>query len=153
GAEPVASESAPTVDDVQPAPAPAQQGSKSGSGPVKVEPVDVPGRSDGCSEGMVRVKGEYCPEVIQEGLEHHPDWEKHQGEPGVAERCLRYKDPSVCVSKKRVHMSFCMDRYEYPNRPGELPRVLTSWEQASAVCAEEGKRLCTEPEFNFACEG
>ncbi|MFO0658427.1 MAG: SUMF1/EgtB/PvdO family nonheme iron enzyme [Polyangiaceae bacterium] len=46
-----------------------------------------------------------------------------------------------------------MDRFEYPNRVGELPQVLTSWHQAVKACADQGKRLCTEDEFNFACEG
>ena len=31
--------------------------------------------------------------------------------------------------------------------------MLTSWVQAGEMCAAEGKRLCTEDEFNFACEG
>jgi formylglycine-generating enzyme required for sulfatase activity len=124
-----------------------------GAGVVTVTPAALPGRTDGCPDGMVRVEGDYCPAVIQECLEHHPEWEKHQGEPGVAERCLRYAEPSKCVSKKRVHLSYCMDRYEFPNAPGELPQVLTSWEQATAICKDQGKRLCGEAEFNFACEG
>lgn len=113
----------------------------------------LPGRTDGCKEGMVRVEGEYCPAAMQSCLEHHPEWEERQGQPGVAERCMKYKEPSECVSAKRVHLDFCMDRYEYPNVPGELPQVLTSWEQAKKLCEGQGKRLCLEPEFNFACEG
>jgi formylglycine-generating enzyme required for sulfatase activity len=46
-----------------------------------------------------------------------------------------------------------MDRWEYPNRIGEKPWVLTSWRDAVKRCAEQEKRLCTEDEFNFACEG
>jgi formylglycine-generating enzyme required for sulfatase activity len=46
-----------------------------------------------------------------------------------------------------------MDRYEFPNTPGQLPQVLTSWLQAAQLCEEQGKRLCGEAEFNFACEG
>jgi formylglycine-generating enzyme required for sulfatase activity len=102
---------------------------------------------------MVRIDGEYCPAVIQECLEYHPEWTKRRGEPGVPDRCMRYREPSRCVAKRRVKLSYCMDRYEYPNVPGALPRVLTSWEQAAARCEEQGKRLCTEAEFTFACEG
>src|SRR5258707_6454575 len=29
--------------------------------PVAVEPLGLPGRTDGCAPGMVRVEGEYCP--------------------------------------------------------------------------------------------
>ncbi|HEY4117211.1 MAG TPA: SUMF1/EgtB/PvdO family nonheme iron enzyme, partial [Byssovorax sp.] len=111
-----------------------------------------PGRSDGCREGMVRVEGEYCPAVVEECLEEHDEY-KNRGDRTVSERCLKYKEPSTCVSKQRRHMSFCMDRYEWPNRVGEVPRVLTSWTQAVSECKAIGKRICTEDEFNFACEG
>jgi formylglycine-generating enzyme required for sulfatase activity len=77
-------------------------------------------------------------------------------EPGkstVSERCLRYKEPSVCLSKARRPMRFCMDRYEWPNKKGELPSLLISWVDAKKECEKIGKRLCTEDEYNFACEG
>ena len=71
----------------------------------------------------------------------------------MSERCLRYKAPTECLSKKRVPMRFCMDRYEWPNQKGELPGLLVSWTDAEKECEAKGKRLCTEDEFNFACEG
>jgi formylglycine-generating enzyme required for sulfatase activity len=71
----------------------------------------------------------------------------------VSERCLRYEAPSVCASKQRRPMRFCMDRYEWPNQKGELPALLVSWVDAKKQCEAIGKRLCTEDEFNFACEG
>ena len=70
----------------------------------------------------------------------------------MSERCLKY-EKSRCFVKERKQLSFCIDRYEYPNKRGELPWVLTSWLQAKALCEKQGKRLCTEDEFNFACEG
>jgi sulfatase modifying factor 1 len=114
---------------------------------------------------MVRVEGSYCPDVEQRCIEHHEEFEKAQkrkaraeakGEEArstVSERCLRYAEPSVCKSKERIPMSFCVDRYEYPNRAGELPALLISWTDAKKTCEAQGKRLCTEREFNFACEG
>jgi sulfatase modifying factor 1 len=103
---------------------------------------------------MVRVSGEYCPGVMQDCLEHHVEYESDKEKrKTVSERCLRYREPSRCVSKRKKSLDFCVDRYEYPNRVGELPRVLTSWKNARKLCAAEGKRLCTEEEFNFACEG
>lgn len=114
----------------------------------------LPGRSDGCAEGMVRVEGFYCPALTQTCLDHHREYDSDKGSrKTVSERCIRYEQPSRCVSKQRKPMTFCMDRYEYPNRVGELPRVLTSWRNAKKLCETEGKRLCTEAEFNFACEG
>jgi formylglycine-generating enzyme required for sulfatase activity len=46
-----------------------------------------------------------------------------------------------------------MDRYEWPNERDTLPRTLVSWLEARKLCAQSGKRLCTDDEFTFACEG
>ena len=48
---------------------------------------------------------------------------------------------------------FWIDRYEYPNLPGQLPRVDVSWEEASALCTARGRRLCTETEWELAARG
>jgi formylglycine-generating enzyme required for sulfatase activity len=50
-------------------------------------------------------------------------------------------------------MDFCMDRYEFPNQNGENPWIAVNWYDANLICEQQGKRLCTEPEWNFACEG
>jgi formylglycine-generating enzyme len=126
--------------------------SASAAAPLPGLPDPLPGRTEGCTDGMVRVDGDYCPALTQDCAEWHPEY-LNRGNRTVSERCLRYKKPSHCVSKKRKKLSFCMDRFEYPNEVGELPRVLTSWVQAGEMCAAQGKRLCTEDEFNFACEG
>ncbi len=46
-----------------------------------------------------------------------------------------------------------MDRYEYPNQKGVLPAVMVNYVEALTTCRAEGKRLCTEDEWTFACEG
>ena len=120
--------------------------------PAEVAPEPLPGSTQGCEDGMVRVEGDYCPALTQDCAEWHPEY-LNRGNRTVSERCLRYTKPSHCVSKQRKKLSFCMDRFEFPNKVGELPRVLTSWVQAGEMCAAQGKRLCTEDEFNFACEG
>lgn len=127
---------------------------------------DLPGITAGCPDGMVRVEGEYCPEVLQKCLGHASDYDKDKartakkreagedvGRSNVSERCLQYEAPSVCLSKKRTHMRFCIDRYEWPNKKGEVPALLVSWVDAKKLCEDTGKRLCTEDEYNFACEG
>ena len=144
GADKDVADAAPAAPTITPADEPVADAAHE-AGPL-------PGRTDGCADGMVRVEGSFCPAAMQDCLEHHPEWEKHKGEKGVAERCLRYREPSRCLAKRK-DMSFCIDRYEYPNTPGELPRVLTSWLDAADLCEAQGKRLCTEPEWNFACEG
>lgn len=50
-------------------------------------------------------------------------------------------------------MHFCIDRFEYPNRRGAYPWIMVDWNEARGICAQEGKRLCTEAEWTFACEG
>lgn len=102
---------------------------------------------------MIRVSGEYCPVVIEKCKQHHKEYESNKEDKNVSERCLHYEKPSRCFVDKRVQLDFCMDRYEWPNKVGEMPRVLTSWLEARAACAKVQKRLCTEDEFNFACEG
>ena len=103
---------------------------------------------------MVRVDGEYCPAVAENCKKHHKEFETAKGDAKktASERCIAYEKPTRCLSKKKQHLSFCMDRFEYPNVVGEIPRVLTSWHQAKKRCEEQGKRLCTEAEYNFACE-
>ncbi|MBI5532907.1 MAG: SUMF1/EgtB/PvdO family nonheme iron enzyme [Deltaproteobacteria bacterium] len=138
--------------DASSADAPSFPGSDGGAADAAAG-AEPDARTDGCEQGMVRVEGEYCPVVIHKCLKHHKEYDSSKDDKNVSERCLRYKEPSRCFVNKRAHLSFCMDRYEYPNRVGEMPWVLTSWLQAKALCEKQGKRLCTEDEFNFACEG
>lgn len=103
-----------------------------------------------CPEGMAEVKGEYCREVDEQCLEHINDKEPTEDE----SRCVHFQKPTTCLDRQaRRQMSFCMDRYEYPNKVGELPMVLVNWADAEYLCKDQGKRLCTESEFSFACEG
>jgi len=99
--------------------------------------------TEGCAEGMVRVRGGWCPQVTQR-CEH---W-MAEG----SERCERFTAPTRCEGRRRP-MDFCIDRYEYPNRAGARPEVMVTWIEATAACAAQGKRLCGENEWTFACEG
>jgi hypothetical protein len=57
------------------------------------------------------------------------------------------------MCESTMHLNFCVDAYEYPNRPGELPTRYASWTEAQALCELAGKRLCYEHEWTLACEG
>jgi sulfatase modifying factor 1 len=46
----------------------------------------------------------------------------------------------------------CMDRYEAPNIEGEPPLVMQSAFDGETWCKAWGKRLCTEAEWEFACD-
>lgn len=47
----------------------------------------------------------------------------------------------------------CVDVFEFPNRPCELPVVWMSPSRAREVCQLEGKRLCKQDEWVLACRG
>jgi formylglycine-generating enzyme required for sulfatase activity len=72
------------------------------------------------------------------------------------ERCADYdRDKWLAMSKElpTQNVNVCMDRFEYPNRKGEYPIIMVSWYEAGAACKTEGKRLCSEDEWTYACEG
>lgn len=45
----------------------------------------------------------------------------------------------------------CIDIFEFPNQPCELPFVWISPAQAAIACELQGKRLCTQHEWSTAC--
>ncbi|CAN5580733.1 hypothetical protein BH09MYX1_BH09MYX1_40090 [soil metagenome] len=49
--------------------------------------------------------------------------------------------------------AYCIDVFEFPNRPCELPIVWAAPTHARTMCALEGKRLCTQNEWQLACRG
>lgn len=104
--------------------------------------------ANACPAGMVLIEGEYCPDVEQKCLEwmDPPTSRYHQF------RCARY-DKSVCKSKERVHMRYCIDRTERVEADSDKPRHFMSWTSSKKLCESEGGRLCRESEWVFACEG
>jgi hypothetical protein len=52
---------------------------------------------------------------------------------------------------KKDTAKFCIDIFEFPNKPCELPMVWTAPSIASVVCNYQGKRLCAQEEWNLAC--
>lgn len=47
----------------------------------------------------------------------------------------------------------CIDVFEFPNQPCELPFVWVAPIQAQLICEMQGKRLCTQEEWTLACRG
>jgi hypothetical protein len=47
--------------------------------------------------------------------------------------------------------TYCIDQFEFPNKPCELPFVWAAPAFAQTTCALQGKRLCTDKEWNTAC--
>lgn len=48
---------------------------------------------------------------------------------------------------------YCVDMYEYPNEKGATPLEAPSYYDAEKLCAAQGKRMCTEFEWERACRG
>lgn len=48
---------------------------------------------------------------------------------------------------------YTIDRLPYPNDPQLPPRAAVSRDEAATLCSAEGKRLCSELEWERACEG
>jgi formylglycine-generating enzyme required for sulfatase activity len=86
-----------------------------------------------------------CPE----GMALIPGGEYVSGSP--AGDPLRYKGER---ENKKIHLDeFCIDIYEYPNKPGEKPKKRVEWYGAKDICEKQGKRLCTDNEWEKACKG
>ena len=126
--------------DGEPAGAGADGGSEAGMGV---------GAGGGTTEGacgarMVEVEGDYCPDLPEQRCLR---W---VSTPGL--RCAEFAPSEDCAAPT-VRKHFCMDRFEYPNLPGENPRVMTNWFEARALCNSVSKRLCKDSEWTLACEG
>ncbi|MBK6518454.1 MAG: SUMF1/EgtB/PvdO family nonheme iron enzyme [Polyangiaceae bacterium] len=124
----------------------------SGSAAPSAAPA-APGRGDprgACPADMRKVEGRHClsPEhLCAEWNEVNVTGKVERGQ------CKRYREPARCLGERWAPMRFCMDTYEWPNQRGAVPRNLTSWQEAKDACEAIGKRLCTDVEFTFACEG
>ena len=102
--------------------------------------------ANGCPADMVEVEGDHCPVLEQRCLR----WMDPAGT--NPRRCAEFAPSSTCrVATVKKH--FCVDKFEYPNKAGETPTIMKSWNEAAATCKADGKRLCGESEWTLACEG
>lgn len=116
----------------------------------------LPTPKNSCPEGMVEVEGDYCPNVEEICL-FNVDVDGHKLNTPTSNlwSCGEYKYPTKCLSPQKdiKHLHFYIDRYEFPNKEGEVPRNWMSWYDAKNACEGEGKRLCTSEEWTLAAEG
>ena len=118
---------------------------------------DAEGTRGSCPAGMVEVKGSMKIDGERgsvEGLQDTTctDWISRD----FPERCATFDAPrwQRIVAELPIRPEhFCIDRFEYPDRKGAYPVVAITWREAGALCQEGGRRLCSEDEWTFACEG
>ena len=128
---------------------------------IKTAPGEAPdvtdaseGNRGSCPAGMVSVKGKMAVSAFGDDLQKSvcSKWINKE----FPERCASFdKDKWAALRGKLAtkDMSFCIDRFEYPNRKGEYPVIYVNWYESKKICEDAGKRLCTEEEWTFACEG
>ena len=129
------------------------QASASGQKETTAETDAREGTSRGCRPGMVRVKGAFregASELLQDGA--CTDWISKE----FPARCRTFDKAKIAhdvAALPATPLDFCIDRFEYPNEYGQNPMIVVTWREAEAICKKEDKRLCTENEWTFACEG
>jgi len=94
-----------------------------------------------CPAGMRLVEGDHYDKVAYECRDVKWGY------------CSAYAPGLARASGRKTHERVCVDEYEGPNVSGEKPVVMLTGAAATAFCAERGKRLCTESEWETACEG
>jgi formylglycine-generating enzyme len=123
----------------------------------------VEGNRGVCPAGMIEVKGNMKVDPSPTAAYDGKSVEEMQKttctkwiNKDYPERCAVFdRDKWLEVSKElpTKPMHFCMDRFEYPNERNSYPVILVNFNEASDMCTEQGKRLCDEHEWTFACEG
>lgn len=67
--------------------------------------------------------------------------------------CFAFVPGLAAAEGLETPVAACMDEYEWPNKKGAEPVVMLRFVDAEASCASVGKRLCSETEWEVACEG
>jgi formylglycine-generating enzyme len=116
-----------------------------------------------CPSGMVEVKGNMKVDPSANAFYDKNSIEELQKttctkwiNKDFPERCAQFDRAKWLAASKELKtkpMHFCIDRFEYPNQRGLYPIIMVNYHESAALCEEQGKRLCDEVEWTFACEG
>ncbi|MEM6790916.1 MAG: SUMF1/EgtB/PvdO family nonheme iron enzyme [Myxococcota bacterium] len=104
-----------------------------------------PGPAPGCPADMRMVEGRHHDQLAQWCVDVRRD--------GPTDHCYGYHPNLSMQVGPTTEIRVCVDQFEAPNRRGARPLVLQSFRSAEKWCARRGKRLCTEAEWELACEG
>ena len=115
---------------------PALSGAENGYVPPK-----DPGPHPDCPPEMRLVAGVHHDEMQRLCLEVKND------------RCWSYVPHALSLDGEQRNLRFCMDQFEAPNERGARPFIMKDFYESQKWCESKGKRLCSEQEFETACEG
>ncbi len=104
-----------------------------------------PGPSPQCPADMRLVTGQ-----------HHDEMEHYCIDPRTDSKtthCFAYFEGVSAEEGAVTDVNVCMDQFEAPNLRGEKPFVMKSFNAATKWCGERNKRVCSEQEWETACEG
>jgi hypothetical protein len=104
-----------------------------------------PGPSAECPSDMRLVSGTHHEDEQHLCLDPRPDRRDTH--------CFAYHEGLTALEGKQTEIRVCMDQYEAPNVRGQKPYVMRSFRSAEKWCGARGKRVCTEQEWELACEG
>lgn len=113
-----------------------------------------PGPSPLCPSDMRLVEGVHYENVAHVCLD--PPEPAQPGRPkkeGSDPHCYHYAEDLTVLEGPASDVRVCMDQFEAPNRRGASPLVMESYKSAAHFCAQRHKRMCSEPEWELACEG
>lgn len=132
---------------------PPTQKTTNTSEPAETQPAVYKAANGPCPSDMVYVNGDYCPNEEQVCLFNVDNDGKRLDGPGdIGKACGEFQKPTRCLGDK-VHMRFCIDRFEWPNKEGSIPQDWMTYFDAQKAVASVGKRLCTHREWTLAAEG
>lgn len=86
--------------------------------------------------------------IESKGAVIHPDWLK-----AFRQKFEKYATDTCPDDMIYIEGTFCIDRFEYPNREDSIPAMNVTYGQAAKACHALGRRLCTESEWSRACRG
>ncbi|MSP25735.1 MAG: hypothetical protein EXR75_11335 [Myxococcales bacterium] len=104
-----------------------------------------PGPSAACPADMRLVEGAHYEHVAHVCLDERKDKKDSH--------CFAYAEDVSVLDGPVTELRVCMDRFEAPNAMGQKPMVMQSFEMAERWCAKRKKRVCSEQEWELACEG
>lgn len=107
-------------------------------------------KNSSCPIDMVEIDGDYCKQTDELCLY----WITIDGEKTdiMTDRCGEFRTPVHCMVTL-IHKHFCIDKYEFPNRKGDVPKDWMSFYDAEKELKLVDKRVCTQSEWAFAAMG